>query len=149
MVAILVSAPEVKWVLHDTADSILAAFAAPMLADAGAETLSEFEEGDEYAAGVRNEGVWGFTRTDTTPPEIHLWIPGDTPDHVVAHLVGHELGHVMRIGKPSARDEFPADTSEEDLDVAALEDETAADEFGAVAEAVVDFMARRKAAPGA
>src|SRR5690606_33854035 len=77
MVAILVAAPAVRWVMHETADSILAAFHAPMLADAGAESISEFDGTDEYADAVKREGIWGFTDTKTAPPTVHLWIPRD------------------------------------------------------------------------
>jgi len=83
----------VRWRRHASADSIVRAYMSG-LARAAKVSLSGFDAGETSAflSFVRHSGAWAFS--DTHKRVVHYW-PGRYRTVQLAHMLGHELGHIV------------------------------------------------------
>ena len=80
----------------------------------------------EYTDAIAKGGGMGYAKANADRPEIHLWFaPSATPEQQ-AHILGHEIGHLVGSSKRGH-----------------VAEEKRADTFGAVAAAVVRMLSTR------
>lgn len=131
----------VKW--YQTPEEAVAVFWAPVIADHGDPSGWEMggvtEDGEHITftpeqeiAGIKKQGAWGFC--DTRNRVLHLWAASSTSADIVAHMVGHELAHLL------AEDCPPTDHPE-------LEDELFAEAIGDLCGLVTTILAARPRTP--
>lgn len=74
-----------------TAEELKEGFIEAEVLESGEATSMTFED---QVASVEKMGVWGFVTTQTKAPTIHMWADKDTPDEMLMHFLGHEIGHI-------------------------------------------------------
>jgi predicted HD phosphohydrolase len=92
----------IKFVRHATADEVVSLFFAGMFSEFGPLNLAEVGidtsdntqlSGTEMLSGIKEQHLWGFA--DTTASTVHWWADGDATTEMVAHLLAHEIGHLI------------------------------------------------------
>lgn len=111
----------IHWKRHRTIMSILRAF----FGGDPREFVAQDGAGQDLdiASTIRNEGMWAFVETKRKPPLVHWWHDGKRSTKELAHLLGHEVGHIT--GKPLK---------------SGMSEELRADEYGRVAALVVQKL---------
>ena len=80
---------------------------------------------DDVIYEIEDAGLWGFTKTLTSPPEIHVWWNrGKAVFPTLVELLAHERAHVL------LHEEAGATSRTSEL----LQEEKACDKFGMVAK---------------
>lgn len=121
---------------HPTPEAAIAAFLAPVMAEAGETDPRAFGFGGASADGqsrevthqgvltaVRETGLWGFT--DVPNRTIHFWSNGNASTRLRLQFLGHELGHLVEEDLPEEPD---------------LASEVLADRFGEVAALAAEML---------
>ena len=83
---------KIHWKRHRSITSILRAF----FGGPPADFVAQDDSGTDFdmTAQVEAEGMWAFVETKRKPPRVHWWHDGKRTKAELAHLLGHELGHL-------------------------------------------------------
>lgn len=107
----------VQFIRHGSAEEIVALFFAPALAEFGDTELSavgiedfdgEMVTGPDMLAGIKEQHVWGFS--DNIKGEVHWWADEAAALETIAHMLGHEVAHLVDPQPEHQADEAHAET---------------------------------------